>query len=175
MKQKPTILGTTPVCSSRFFNIESVHLEFSNGQKRDFERLKSRVTDAVMVLPIQDNHLILIREYSVGLEEYTLSFPKGLIDAGESQLEAANRELQEEAGFAAKNLKYLTSFSMNPGYMNLMTHLIQATDLVASTLPGDEPEPLDVVLWPLDNIPGLLAREDFKESRSIAALMFIQR
>lgn len=173
MKPKPIIHGTTLICSSRFFNIESVHLEFSNGQMRDFERLKSRVTDAVMVVPIQDGHLILIREYSVGLEEYTLGFPKGLIDPGETHFEAANRELQEEAGFGANKFDYLTSFSMNPGYMNLLTHVVKATDLYPASLPGDEPEPLEVVHWPLDKIPELLAREDFRESRSIAALMFL--
>lgn len=172
MKEKPQILSTTPVCTSRFFNIETVHLEFSNGETRDFERLTSRVTKAVMVLPIEDNHLILIREYSVGVEAYMLGFPKGLIDPGETNLEAANRELQEEAGFAAKDLEYLTSFSMNPGYMKMSTDLVKATGLYPSVLPGDEPEPLEVVRWPLNKIDELLKREDFSESRSVAALMW---
>jgi ADP-ribose diphosphatase len=174
MKQKPMIHGTTPLASSRLFAIEAVHLEFSNGALRDYERLKSRVTDAVLILAIQDEHLILIREYCVGVEDYLLGLPKGLIDPGETDLEAANRELQEEAGFAARQLEHLTTLSMNPGYTNLMTHIVKATDLYPSTLPGDEPEPLEVVRWPLNRLDELLTRKDFSEARSIAALMWLK-
>lgn len=173
MKTKPLIHGTTPVCKSRLFEIETVHLEFSNGATRDYERLKSRVTKAVIVMAIHEDQLVLIREYSVGLEQYLLGFPKGLIDPGETNLAAANRELQEEAGFGARQLAYRTTLSMNPGYSNMLTDLIIARDLYPASLPGDEPEPLEVVLWPLDKIPELLARDDFNEARSIACLMYL--
>jgi ADP-ribose diphosphatase len=172
MKQKPIIHSATSVCKSRLFHIETVHLEFSNGEMRDYERLRSRAT-AVIVVGIHDNRLILIREYCVGAEQYLLGFPKGLIDPGETNIEAANRELQEETGFAAKQLKHATTFTMNPGYTNGLTDVIIARDLYPSSLPGDEPEPLEVVQWPLDKIPELLAREDFNEARSIACLMYL--
>jgi ADP-ribose diphosphatase len=175
MKKKPIIQGTTPLCSSRLFTIEAVDLAFSNGATRTFERLKSRVTKAVLVLALHEDHLILIREYCVGLEEYLLGLPKGLIDPGETALEAANRELQEEAGFGANELEYVTTLSMNPGYTNLLTDVVIARDLYPARLPGDEPEPLDVVHWPLNKLDALLAREDFNESRSIAALMWLNR
>lgn len=48
-----------------------------------------------MIVPIVDDHLILIREYAVGTESYELGFSKGLIDPGESVFEAANRELKK--------------------------------------------------------------------------------
>ena len=38
-------------------------------------------------------------EYSAAIDKYALTFPKGKIDEGESILDAANRELQEEIGF----------------------------------------------------------------------------
>jgi len=174
MKQKPIIHSTTPVASSRLFAIEAVQLEFSNGETREYERLKSRGTDAVIILAIQDDHIILVREYCVGVEDYLLGLPKGLIDPGETDLEAANRELQEEAGFAARQLEHLTTLSMNPGYTNLMTHIVKATDLYPASLPGDEPEPLEVVLWPLNQLNELLAHKDFTEARSIAALMWLK-
>lgn len=174
MSNKPTINNTEIVAQSRFFKIETVDLTFSNGEQRHFERLASRVTDAVMVMPIHDNHLILIREYACGVEDYMLGLPKGLIDPGEDMMDSANRELQEEAGFGAKNLEFVTSFSMNPGYTNLKTHLVKATDLYPSSIEGDEPEPLEVVKWPLDKLDELLARKDFTEARSIAALMWLK-
>ena len=94
--QKPTILNVETVARSRLFTVESVDLEFSNGVRRVYERMRPTNREAVMIVPIVDDHLILIREYAVGTESYELGFSKGLIDPGESVYEAANRELKEE-------------------------------------------------------------------------------
>lgn len=92
--QKPTILNVETVARSRLFTVESVDLEFSNGVRRVYERMRPTNREAVMIVPIVDDHLILIREYAVGTESYELGFSKGLIDPGESVFEAANRELK---------------------------------------------------------------------------------
>ncbi|VTM22829.1 ADP compounds hydrolase nudE [Raoultella terrigena] len=63
-------------------------------------------------------NIILIREYAVGTESYELGFSKGLIDPGESVLEAANRELKEEVGFGAQKLTFLKKLSMAPSYFS---------------------------------------------------------
>ncbi len=104
---KPTILKVETVAQSRLFNVESVDLEFSNGVRRVYERMRPSTREAVMIVPIVDEHLILIREYAVGTESYELGFSKGLIDPGETVFEAANRELKEEVGFGAHNLTFL--------------------------------------------------------------------
>jgi ADP-ribose diphosphatase len=98
----------------RAFNVESVDLEFSNGVRRVYERMRPSTREAVMIVPIVDDHIILIREYAVGTESYELGFSKGLIDPGESVLEAANRELKEEVGFGAQKLTFLKKLSMAP-------------------------------------------------------------
>lgn len=104
--QKPTILNVETVARSRLFTVESVDLEFSNGVRRVYERMRPTNREAVMIVPIVDDHLILIREYAVGTESYELGFSKGLIDPGESVYEAANRELKEEVGFGANDLTF---------------------------------------------------------------------
>ncbi len=175
MHPKPTILSTTTVAQSRLFQIENVHLRFSNGEERHYERLMSRVPEAVMIVGIHNDALILVKEYAVGIESYTLGFPKGLIDPGESALEAAHRELQEEAGFGAEKLHPITTLTMNPGYTSLVTHIVLAENLYPSALLGDEPEPLEMVRWPLSDLNGLLANPAFRESRSVAALMWVER
>lgn len=175
VKTKPTIESTKTIATSRFFNIESVHLLFSNGEERQFERLASRATKAVMAVPLlDDNTILLIREYCVGVDDYVLGFPKGLIDAGEDMFMAANRELQEEIGYGANDIQFLTTLSVNPGYTNLGTHIVVAKDLFESRLEGDEPEPLEVVPWKLDNLHALIKHPEFHEARSVAALMLLK-
>ena len=168
---KPEILATEVVAQSRLFKIESLDLRFSNGVERTYERMKPSGRHAVLVVPVtEQGDLLLIREYSAGTERYELGFPKGLIDQGESASEAANRELKEEIGFGAKALQPLKEVVLAPSYFSSKMTLFLAQDLYPEKLDGDEPEPLQVVRWPLSQAEELLHHMDFAEARSITAL-----
>ena len=60
--------------------------------------------------------------------------------------------------------------SLSPSYMKSGIDVFVALNLYPSSLEGDEPEPLEVVSWPLENIDDLVIREDVTEGRAIAAL-----
>ena len=153
------------------FSIESIDLEFSNGERRTFERLPRRGREAVIVCAITERHeIILIREYMAGLHTYELGLPKGSVEPGESLDQAANRELKEETGYGARSFTHLHELSLAPGQMGFSIHALLATDLYVESLPGDEPEPLEVVYWPLAKLDELIFSEDLSEARSIATL-----
>lgn len=176
MSKKVKILDSNIVARSRLFKIEQIDLEFQNGEKRQYERVTGLVSSAVMILPlIDDDRVLLIREYAAGVGHYTLGFPKGACDEGESILETANRELQEEVGFAAGTLEEICFLSASPGYLKSVMHLVVAKNLQPSILPGDEPEPIEVIEWHLDNIDKLLSHPEFYEARSVAALLMLAR
>ncbi|MDO9168708.1 MAG: ADP compounds hydrolase NudE [Methylobacter sp.] len=173
MSQKPTILNKTTIATSRLFRIESLEIEFSNGELRNYERLArgNSGSGAVLIVPMLDAEtVLLIREYSAGVHRYELGLPKGKTDAGESFLDAANRELKEEVGFGARSLHHLSTFSIAPSYLEHMTEIVLAQDLYAEKLEGDEPEDLEVIPWKLNNINALFATGECTEARSIAAL-----
>ncbi len=172
--QKPEILNVETVARSRLFTVQAVDLVFSNGARRVYERMKPSSHEAVMIVPIIDNHLVLIREYAVGLENYELGFPKGLIDPGETPFEAANRELKEEVGFGAGKLETLGKLTLAPSYFSSKMNIVVAENLYEEQLEGDEPEPLPQVRWPLDNLPGLLLEPDFCEARNVSALFLVR-
>lgn len=169
----PHILARRTVARSRLFNIEEIDLRFSNGAERTFERLggNGKGIGAVMIVAMPDpDHVLLIREYAAGYEDYTLTLPQGLIDEGEDVVSAADRELKEECGFGARRIEPLVELSLSPNYMRQKIQVMLARDLYEERLPGDEPEQLEVETHRLDSIPALLAREDFHEGRAVAAL-----
>ncbi|MCE0493865.1 ADP compounds hydrolase NudE [Vibrio salinus] len=175
-KARPEILSVETQAKSRLFTIESLDLRFSNGEERTYERMKPVNRHAVMVVPITENgDILLIREYAAGTENYELGFPKGLIDPGESAEQAAVRELKEEIGFGANKLTYLKELLVAPSYFSSRMTLFIAQDLYPERLEGDEPEPLEVIRWPLSQAEELLSHLDFSEARSIAALMLTLR
>ncbi len=172
MKTLPQILSQRIVARSRLFSIEALDLRFSNGVAVQFERLLSGIDGAVLVVPVTDaGELVLIREYGAGVGRYELGFPKGKIDPGEDWRSASVRECIEEAGFRPGRVTLLDQVSLSAGYMNHITHLVLAEALVPASAEGDEPEPLEVVRWPLADWRTLIARADFTEGRAYAALM----
>ena len=109
-----------------------------------------------------------------GLHRYELGLPKGMVNESESLVDAANRELKEEVGFGARQIQYIRELSIAPGQMGFSVHVMLARGLFAESLPGDEPEPLEVVKWPLTEVDELIFNENISEARSIAALRLAQ-
>ena len=114
--------------------------------------------------------VLMIKEYSAGTEDYQLVLPKGKIEAGESAINAANRELAEEIGFAGERLTSLGKLTISPGYMAHRTEIVLTEGLYPQTAEGDEPEPLEIVACALQDVYLLAQRDDCSEARSIAAL-----
>ena len=67
MPEKPVVHSVKTIAQTRLFHIEAVELEFSNGERRQYERINNDVAGAVTVIPVTDESVILIREYAVGL------------------------------------------------------------------------------------------------------------
>ncbi|EGQ8537951.1 TPA: ADP compounds hydrolase NudE [Vibrio parahaemolyticus] len=168
----PEILSCQTVARSKLFAVEALDLRFSNGEHRTYERMKPSGRDAVMVVPItEQGDLLLVREYAAGTERYELGFPKGLIDPGETPHQAADRELKEEIGFGCKVLTPLKQVILAPSYFSSKMTLFLGQSLYPEKQEGDEPEPLEIVRWPLAQAEELLTHLDFCEARSITALM----
>lgn len=175
MKKMPTIHQRQLVAKSRLFHIETLDLEFSNGEQRQYERLMNRGHGAVLIVPmLDDTTVLLIREYAAGTEQYELALPKGKMEQGEDMFSAANREIMEEVGYEAAQFTLLKTITLAPNYLSHCTHLILAQQLSPHREMGDEPEVLDVVPWSLNRLPELVQQADCTEARSLLALYLAQ-
>jgi ADP-ribose diphosphatase len=171
----PEIVKRKQVAKSRLFSIEQIDLTFSNGVKREYERMQGSGRGAVLIVPMLDSEtFLLVREYCAGTHSYELGFPKGLIDEGETAEYAANRELKEEVGYGAKKLIHVHRVATAPAFFAASMEIFLAENLYIEKLPGDEPEELEVVTWKIADYQMLLAQPDFNEARSIAALMLVR-
>ena len=172
---KPDILQQQWVCHSRLFHVEELQLRFSNGVQCTYERLNPGFNRAVMIVPMLDDEtVLLVREYGAGVSDYYLSLPKGAMDSGEDPVTTANRELKEEVGYGAGQLTVIKQLALSPSYMGNQATIVLAQQLYPQRLPGDEPEDLQVVPYSLRQLDQLLAREDFYEAYAVAALYMVR-
>lgn len=172
----PDIKAVRTIARSRFFRIEELDLQFANGVERTYERLPGSGRAAVMVVALNAaDELVLIREYAAGFHEMQLTLVKGAVDDGESLEEAANRELKEEAGFGARRIEFIKKLNLAPGHMGFTINLLLARDLYPESLPGDEPEPPEVITWPLADLDALIGGDEFREARAIAGLFLVRQ
>lgn len=175
MKQKPIIRQRKIVARSRYFAVEQLDLEFANGATRMFERVAGRSRGAVIIVPLLDQDtLLLVNEYAAGVDRYELGFPKGMLNQGEDLHQATDRELKEEVGYGARDIQVIKETTAVPGYWGSSAMIVLARDLYPEKLIGDEPEPLEVVPWKIQDYKALLKRDDFTEARSIAALLLVK-
>lgn len=167
----PEVLESKILARSRLFSIEQLSLRFSNGVERVYERLPVRGHPAVIIVAVNAHkEVLLVREYAAGFHEVQLSLPKGAAHLGESLESAADRELKEEVGFGARDVSFVKRVTLAPGHMGFTINVMFARDLYPQWLPGDEPEPLELVPWPIARIDELIAGAEFNEARAIAAL-----
>ncbi|MEW5304473.1 MAG: hypothetical protein WDW36_007083 [Sanguina aurantia] len=151
MRKPPIIHARRDIESSHFLRAEQLDLEFSNGEHRTYERLKSSGLGAVIIVPMLDDDT-------------------GRLDQDETAEQGADRELKEEVGYGARKLTILHNLSLSPSYMTHMAHVVLAQDLYPERLVGDEPEEMEVVPWKMAELHTLVSRDDVTEGRSIAAL-----
>lgn len=153
------------------FDVEIRHMQ----NPRNETLLKAVVlkcADTINVVAVTpEKALVLVEQFRFGINQTITELPAGLIDDGEESLQAAQRELLEETGYAAKKWIYTGSTYLNPAYVNNICHHYLALDAVqVSALKLDSTEDVGVRLVS-DFIPQLLyKRKIIVDAIGVAAL-----
>lgn len=110
--------------------------------------------DWVNVVAITAESLvILVRQFRFGSSSVTTELPAGMVDAGETPLAAAQRELLEETGHAAEAWTDLGSVAPNPAFLNNRCHLFLARGCRRVAEPRlDGGEDIALAFWPLARV-----------------------
>lgn len=129
--------------------------------------------DWVNVIAItKDNKFVMERQYrhAVGMTCYEL--PCGVMEEGETPLQAARRELMEETGYGKGEWRELMEITPNPSSMSNFTHCFLATGVEKTGEPDlDATEELEVYLLEEEEVKSLLRNNELIQSLMIAPLL----
>ena len=126
---------------------------------------------AVLIVPIlADGRLVLERQFRYPVGRVMLEFPAGKIDPHEVPLATAQRELREEAGYAAESWRHLCTVHPEIGYSTEAIEIYLATGLSHVGAQLDDGEFLDIVLMAEDELLAAFDAGEVTDGKTVAAL-----
>ena len=143
---------------------------FVDPDGNEFERDVVHHPGAVVVVPVVDGEVILVRQYRAAIDRELLELPAGKRDVADEPVElTAHRELEEEVGMRAASMVKLAEFYNSPGICDEHSFLFLATDLTpcATSFQGHEEQHMTVERVALDRVPDLIASGELVDAKSI--------
>ena len=114
------------ILSTPYFDIEeSVELGFFNNDP--YYRMTANAS-AICCIMNNNGEFIMVRQFRPNLDEYTLEFPAGGVDVGETPIQAAGREIAEETGYSC-SLIDLGAFCLMMNRTNIRDHIFFGMDI----------------------------------------------
>jgi len=168
------IIKTEEVYKGYAFSVDVDEVSSNSGLV--FERAVVKHTRSVVILPLDDqDNMVLVKQYRHPTRIHLLEAPAGKLEPDELPDECAQRELQEEIGYKASNLKLLTEFYVSPGYSTEYMYAYLATGLEKSVLQPDFDEFIEVERYPISEINDLIANGLVKDLKTIMMMMYLKK
>src|SRR3954462_1115560 len=155
-------------------NLELHHLQDPAGKRTQREIVVH--PGAVVTLPFfDDKTILLIRNKRYTIQQILLELPAGTLEHGESPMNCAGRELQEETGYLASRMKPIVNFYSSPGVMTERMYAFAAFGLQKSNQALEEGEELEVFSVDFTEAVSMIRDGQIQDGKTIATLLFYER
>ena len=165
-------LGARTVASTRIFDVQSVDFQHPNRAKaQDFFVIAA--PDWVNVVALTPTgHLVLVRQFRYGMDDFSVEIPGGVMDTGEEAIAAGLRELREETGYTGTKARVLGTVRPNPAMQNNRCHLVLVEDARRDAkLDWDPDEEFEIMTRPVDEVYAMAYRGDITHAMVLDALL----
>jgi ADP-ribose pyrophosphatase len=140
----------------------------------DHEREIVEHPGAVAIVAVDVEGLVtLVRQRREAARKELVELPAGTLEEGESPLESARRELEEETGLRGGDWREVTSFFTTPGFCRERMHLFFAQDLERGEARPDADEAFELVRWRVEEIDQHL--DEVEDAKTLVGLLLYLR
>jgi ADP-ribose pyrophosphatase len=176
MKPEPwKTLSTRPIYENTWMRLREDTAEMPDGRTTIYGVVT--FGDCVGVVPFVDaDHVLLVRQYRyVQGENHRWEIPTGGVHQGETLVQAAQRELAEEAGYRAGRLVHVSSFYTSKCICDETAHIYVGDELVPDEATPDDTEFLERRVFPFDEALRMALEGEIMDSMSLVGLTLAAR
>ena len=128
MPQSWTVLARRYLLRRPWLNLREDHVRLPSGEEMAEFHLVEVPNWACVLCTTVEQEVVLVEQYRHGIERVTLELPAGVVEANESPVQAAQRELLEETGYVAETWTLLGTCAPDPSKHTNKAYLFVASD-----------------------------------------------
>ena len=117
-----------------------------------------------------DGNIYFVKQFRYPYGKTILELPAGKINEGENPLDCARRELEEETGLVAKNIRLLQSIYPTPAYTDEVIYIYVAEGIEKGSIHLDDDEFLNVVPIKVEKVKEMLKSGEIHDAKTLIAL-----
>ena len=167
------VLESKQLFKEPWFTVRKDICELPNGNKHSAYYILEYPDWATGFALTEDNKVIMVRQYRHGLGEISIELPGGVIDKGESAIEAMARELREETGYEFDSIEEIGKVSPNPATSTNYMHMFLAKGgrkVAEQSL--DETEDVEVLFYTVDELKHLVKSNKIIQSLHCTTIFY---
>jgi len=172
-KDEPGKISSSRVYHGRIISVDLDKVRFPDGSVGELEMVRHPGASAVVPVLSDsvDPEVLLIRQYRYAANGFVYEIPAGRLDAGESPEECAKRELREETGYSAGNVRRLTTIYTTPGFTDERIHLFVATGLQQGESSTEHDEFLELCPMKMSKAVSMARSGEIVDAKTAIALL----
>lgn len=168
-------VSTKEIFKGKVIEVRVEDVELPNGEKSTREIVKHPGAVAIIALT-EDNKIVMVEQFRKPLERVIMEIPAGKLEENEDPLDSAKRELEEETGYLAEGIEYITSFYVSPGFADELVHIYFTNKLKKSKhgTSMDEDEFLNIHEVTLEEANDLMEQKMIYDAKTVFAVQYLQ-
>jgi ADP-ribose pyrophosphatase len=172
MEKGPEVTQSRRCFEGPVFSVRRDTVRYDDGSEHRIDVVEHTLSLAVIATPAPDE-VVLVRQYRHPTRTALWEVPAGTVEPAEEPLDGARRELREETGYTAGQIRRIGSVWTTPGFCAERMEFFHADDLVAGTPSFDDDERIDVEVFSREAAWRLVA-EGTADAKTVLALFWLQ-
>jgi ADP-ribose pyrophosphatase len=173
------VLDSKVVYEGKLFRVLQDHIIEPGG--RESQRDVIRHNGSVVILAVdpakhkKDPWIVVERQYRHAAGQFLWELPAGKLDAGESPVDGAKRELAEETGYGAKKWSLLVEYYASPGFLGESMKVFLAEGLIAGDAHPEDDEHIDFRLVKLSDLLEMVDKGKIIDGKTLTTVLLYAR
>jgi 8-oxo-dGTP pyrophosphatase MutT (NUDIX family) len=158
--------------SDRWLDLRLADVELPDGRHLDHRLIRMAPSAGALVVDDRDRVLLLWRHRFI-TGRWGWEMPMGGIAEGETPMQAAAREVEEETGWRPGPLRPLTYLQPTSGIMDAAHNVFTTDQATKVSDPSDGFESSRIAWIPLEDTPQLIDKQELVSSSTAAGMLYL--